>query len=173
MPKVFHLEALPLVIDVLFHSPKRSDQSPGVQRITLKTCTKNGSTPELYLLGCFPEGPFVTMRITHQNTKKKHLPERKQKNMKLLYIPRWKMSCFFGGPFDPGRVFTFLANFVMSQNSKKYCSNAPPCTQCLLPTSIPGEGHDGSIVGDDVWANAIALHVAQHAHGFAPESSKD
>ena len=41
----------------------------------------------------------------------------------------------------------------------------------LFPPFVPGQRHDGGVVGDDVRTDAVTLHVSQHAHGFAPQSS--
>ena len=74
-PKVFHLKALPLVIDVAWCSTE------SLWRLARKM---DPPLPELYLLGCFPEGPFVTMRITHQNTKKKSSARKETKKHRIV-----------------------------------------------------------------------------------------
>ncbi len=185
MPNGFHHDALLLVIDVLFILPKDLINRLVFNGIILKTCPKKWIHHYLHALAPKKCGQWIVPQIwvipvgilhfvnqplgfslgrlvAQHKTKKKICHKNKQKekfvvysvlgDVMLLWWSLWSSRFFF--QLDP------------------VLSCCPTWTQRLLPTSIPREGHDGGVVGDDVWANAIALHVAQHAHGFAPESSK-
>ena len=56
----------------------------------------------------------------------------------------------------------------LSPNQRR--PKAPPIWH-LFPPFVPGQSHNRGVVGDDVRTDAVALHVSQHAHGFAPKSS--
>ena len=92
--------------------------------ITLKTCAKNGSTITWVVpVGMLPRRPFCC----HENYPPKHEKKTARKETKkhkiVVYSALEDVILLWGVPLIQ-LFFLVGTNFVMSQISKKYCSNA-------------------------------------------------